>query len=288
MLSSDSFHALSKYICNAGFQRIIFKDEHNSYSKEIKSLLEEAGLEVKKQNKLGELIFLAHQHLLANYRHEYLYKAALLNSYILNNFSLDDTIVLNEFRIGSSKADAVLINGTNKVFEIKTELDSPERLQSQISDYYRVFSEVYIIVHNTQLDKYIRLVDEKIGVLVFLDDKLELIRSATLDQSKLDVNTMIRTLRKEEYIKITKNVSGCLPNVQPVELFKKCLEILSKFPAENIQREFLSVIKSRINPLTNELIRNNDIPPTLRPFCYYSNLNKTQLCYLLNKLNCSI
>lgn len=66
-------------------------------------------------------------------------------------------MLLNEFRIGASIADTVLINGTNKVFEIKTELDTPERLTTQLQDYYKGFSEVYVFTHYSLAAKYVQL-----------------------------------------------------------------------------------------------------------------------------------
>ena len=96
-------------------------------------------MEADRSKTVNDLIHYAYQHLLKEYRYEYLYKSALLNDFVLRNYSLADTILLNEFRIGKSKADSVLANGTNKVFEIKTELDSSERLNSQVADYYKAF-----------------------------------------------------------------------------------------------------------------------------------------------------
>src|SRR5438128_2222499 len=127
-ISAGNLNALAKIISNAGLQRILLSDDYKKHGRQLKALLMKSGAQVNEKQTFGAIIDSCYAHLLTNYRHEYLYKAAILNDYVLKNYSLDDTILLNEFRVGNSKADAVLVNGTNKVFEIKTELDSPERL----------------------------------------------------------------------------------------------------------------------------------------------------------------
>ena len=136
VISQVNLSALAKIVSNAGLQRMMFSDNFKQQARNLKQLLKKNGLEIENKSYFSELIDTSYQHLLRHYRHEYLYKVALLNSYALDNYSLSDTILLNEFKIGNSKADTILINGTNKVFEIKTELDSPERLCSQINDYF--------------------------------------------------------------------------------------------------------------------------------------------------------
>src|SRR5690606_28537435 len=119
--------------------------KRRGYIQRMKRYLAWEQMEHDKPETIGQLLASAYQSLLREYRHEYLYKSALLNQYVLRQHSLDDTILLNEFRIGKSVADAVLINGTNKVFAIKPELDSPDRLTTQLADYYKAFSELYLI-----------------------------------------------------------------------------------------------------------------------------------------------
>ena len=78
-------------------------------------------------------------------RNEYYYKITLLNKLLLGIHSVNTTTALTEFPIAKSKADFVLINGKAVVYEIKTELDNLERLESQISDYYKAFDHVAVV-----------------------------------------------------------------------------------------------------------------------------------------------
>ncbi|MBU5889902.1 sce7726 family protein, partial [Vibrio cholerae O1] len=77
-------------------------------------------------------------------RNEYFYKNTLLNKLLLGKHSLNTTTAITEIPINKSKADFILINGKAVVYEIKTGLDSFERLESQIEDYFKAFVNVYV------------------------------------------------------------------------------------------------------------------------------------------------
>lgn len=67
-------------------------------------------------------------------RNEYVYRSALTHNLLLGKHSLRTACMLNEFRIGSCKADLIILNGTGTVYEIKSERDSLSRLQNQITN----------------------------------------------------------------------------------------------------------------------------------------------------------
>lgn len=285
-ISQANLCALAKLVTNAGLQRIMFDEGFTKKVGQMKSLLKKTGVELKTKTSLADAITISYEHLLKNYRHEYLYKVALLNSYVLQNYSLADTLLLNEFKIGNSKADTILVNGTNKVFEIKTELDSPDRLATQIADYYKGFTEVYIVVHHSLLKKYIPLVPERVGIMVFTSNHQILThRSAEVFYGALEVSAMMKALRKEEYLEMVRKLWGTVPPATPVQLFKKCLSVLEELPVEKVHIEFLKIVKQRINPVTVELVLDHTIPPALRLSCYNYNLSRNDYLGLVNRLN---
>lgn len=59
--------------------------------------------------------------------------------------------------INKSKADFILLNGKAVVYEIKTELDTLNRIVNQVSDYYKVFKNVEIVTEKSHLDKILEL-----------------------------------------------------------------------------------------------------------------------------------
>lgn len=262
--------SLAQLMSNAGFRCLITGTKRPGYIRRMKRYLAWEQMEHDKPETIGQLLASAYQSLLQEYRHEYLYKSALLNQHVLRHHSLDNTILLNEFRIGKSVADAVLINGTNKVFEIKTELDSPDRLTTQLADYYKAFSEVYLFVHERLEAKYRSQVDENVGIILFTD-RGEIVesRKATKDISRLNSGAMMKSLRKPEYLDLVKRLVGFVPDATPVKLFSTCLDIVDRFEAEEVQHYYHSIIKQRICKTTNRCIEEGNLPEYLK-FSFYS------------------
>ncbi len=100
------------------------------------------------------------------YRNEYIYKNALANQVLLKVHSLSHSFMLTEFRAVNCKADVVILNGTSHVYEIKTELDTLDRLSKQIDAYEQVFDYINVIASEDQAEKIQDCVSEDIGLLV--------------------------------------------------------------------------------------------------------------------------
>jgi hypothetical protein len=279
---------LARLISNAGFKNLISEGDYRNFGKELKKEVAKGGNLPDKKYPLKDLLNFSYSHLEQEYRHEYIYKTKLLSDYILKHYSLADTIILNEFKIGASIADMVLVNGTNKVFEIKTELDSPERLKTQLSDYFKGFSEVYIVTHCTLASKYEAIVNEKIGIITFNHDyKLSTYREAVADTSQLENRVMMKSLRKAEFLKIITTMNGSLPETTQVALYKECLAIADKFCPILLQKQFHRMLKTRITPVSF-LTNTAEIPDYLKFFCYILNLNEKQYLALPARLSCMV
>jgi len=289
VISPTNLNALSKLISNSGFQRLINHDTSKDYGKQLKQLLCRNGIRLEGKASFSEMLSLGYQQLLSFYRYEYIYKTAILNSYVLREHSLKDTILLNEFKVGTSKADVVVVNGTNKVFEIKTELDTPDRLRSQVDDYFKAFSEVYLVVHHSMVSKYLGRVDPHVGIMVFTEnEKIETVYTATSDHSRLDSTTMLKALRKEEYLTLITNLSGFQPITRPVHLFAECCRVANSFPVQTVHSEFLKIIKRRICEESNDFTLSESIPSYLKFFCYQAGLDQNHYIALTKRLNCLI
>jgi hypothetical protein len=123
--------SLARLVSNAGFRKMMTAAGARNYAKQLRRTVEKGGTILPDKCSLQHLLDVSYAHLQKDYRHEYIYKTKLLSDFILKNYTFSDTIILNEFRLGKSVADIALINGSNKIFEIKTELDNADRLQSQ-------------------------------------------------------------------------------------------------------------------------------------------------------------
>lgn len=274
--SNINARALARLISNAGFKRLTDKDDCKAYSKQMKKILTKGGVQFPNKITVRDLIDFSYEYLQKEYRHEYIYKTSLLSRFILKNYSLCDSVILNEFKVGKSKADIVVVNGTNKVFEIKTELDTPERLKTQIVDYYRAFSEVYIVTHHTLQEKYINLLEPGVGLIVFdADNSLREVRSSVKVFKYLDPSSMFRCLRKQEFLFLIKKLHGAIPEASSFTLFRECLSVVSKYNPEIVQKYFLEAIKQRVAE-DDQLIVSQNIPHYLQFICYLLNFKEKQ------------
>lgn len=268
---SNKNRNLGKLISNSGFEKFFYQSTSSSFIEELKHILF-GDKQPPNFYTVKELLDLSFSSIANDYRHEYFYKTKILNNFILKNYSLKNTIILNEFRIGKSKADLVLVNGKNKVFEIKTELDTPERLKTQLDDYYLGFSEVYVVTHESLAKKYLKLLDEKVGLIVFKDSNtIKILRSAQHDISKLSNISMMKCLKKSEFLNIIIKNFGTLPNTKPVYLYKECLDLVEQLPSNFLQRDFLNALKARIEKrdVTEQL---KGVPEYLKFFFYTKKL----------------
>jgi hypothetical protein len=236
----------SDIISNTTFKKVV-KESDFDYFYNKANRYKDFGSNIK-VNKNADFIREMYSILIESYRSEYLYKNIITDKLTSDKKYLRDTIViLNEFKIGKSIADLVFINGSNRVYEIKTELDSPERLKSQINDYRKMFSEVYLVTHYTLQDKYLKLTkDEDIG-LIALDSHLELniIKEPIIQTSYLDIEAIFRTLRKDELINVVEILTGIYPNVPNTLLLEECINRVSLLGKEKIQNVALSEMKKR-------------------------------------------
>ncbi len=206
------------------------------------------------QSKVGKIIETYYDYiryiyreLRKQYRNEYIYKNTFINEILLGTYGVKDTVAINEFRVGSSIADIVLFNGTSKAFEIKTELDSDQRLDGQLADYTKIFQQCYIVTHETLVDKYLKE-DESIGVIELIENPRSLgmreIRPAK--ENKIpDPETVIRSVRTNEYKNIVKQYYGSLPEMNSFNMFNICSDLIKQIPGENLSNLFIEQLKKR-------------------------------------------
>lgn len=92
----------------------------------------------------------------------------LLNKFLENPLFINDssTVIIDELDVclGASIADIAVINGKIHGFEIKSEHDTLERLETQIEFYNEVFDTVTIVLSSKHLSKAIELIPKWWGI----------------------------------------------------------------------------------------------------------------------------
>lgn len=140
----------------------------------------------------------------ANYRNEYFYKNTLLNKLLLGRHSINTTIALTELPIGDSIADFILINGKAVVYEIKTELDNFDRLEGQLTDYYKAFTRVVVVTAEENYEELLKRFDgTPVGICILTTrDTLSFRKEPEEYQDRLDKKVIFNILRKLSLIHI--------------------------------------------------------------------------------------
>lgn len=207
------------------------------------------------------------------YRNEYVFKNTFITEWLIKNYSLKNTKAFSEFRIGSSIADLVLLNGSSKAFEIKTELDSDKRLISQLNEYSKLVEECYIVVPENLVNEYLPEVNPTVGVLAVKQGtrslKIESRRDAKRNEF-VDIDVLMSSVRCSEYKWMVEQAYGRLPEVSVFEMFDACKDLLGRLSSETLHHLFLTVVKKRKN-ITSFL---NKIPKPARQFCLASDMNE--------------
>lgn len=181
------------------------------------------------------------------YRNEYFYKNTILNKLLLGRHSPATTTALAEVPVAKSKADFILINGKAIVYEIKTELDSFERLENQIFDYYKAFEHVCVVTCESNyrsIEK--RLKDSPVGICLLTKRNTLCTRKEPIaDRTNLDLTVMFKILRKKEYESVLKSYYGELPRVTQFNYFSACMNMFAEMGSERAYESFLMELKKR-------------------------------------------
>ena len=234
---------LNRLFTIAAFQNIVDDSNYTVYKTILHRYIHNSS-EKTNEEAISEL----YNYMRLNYRNQYYYKNTILNKLLLGVHSINTTTALTEIPISSSKADFVLINGKATVYEIKTELDNLERLESQLMNYYKAFDHVCVLTCEDYaqilLDKYC---DSPVGIYVLSkSDTIQRIKEPTINQQSLNMVTMFKILNKPEYEELILNYYGYLPNVSQVKYYSKCMELFVDIPLDDAYKSFLKVLKKLV------------------------------------------
>ena len=201
-------------------------------------------------------------------------------SWIKKEIKSDKALVINELRIGKAIADLAVFNGKSKAFEIKTVLDKEYRLSGQLKEYKKVFNEVYLIIPQSQLSKYIDY-DKDVGVISYdLNSKEFLLEKYPITNINIDIDTIMEVLHTKEYLQICKDFYGKVPNMNASNQFVISKSLISKIPNKDLNTLFISTIKKR--KVNNAFF--NKINKEFNQICLSLNLNRTDRDKLIEKL----
>ncbi len=280
--NTDSLRSLSQIFSPSSFDKAIRANDIKRIERKVKKYVSSTSTSITYKN----LINFLYTSLEKDYRSEYFYKNRLLNT-LLEKYSLNTTTVLNEFKIGSSIADFILLNGTARIYEIKTDLDSLDKLNKQLNDYKQFADLVYIVTSSKYVTKILSdYSTSTIGVIEFTqDNKFKEYKKADSNKSYFSHSTIFKTLRKPEYLEIIGSYFGHTPKVPNTEIFKTCFELINKIDVVEFQKIAFNILKKRKIKCPDSWA-SNKTPFELKQICYtldFTNQEYEHLYKFLNK-----
>ncbi len=274
---------LNRLFTIAVFHELIEKMDSGVYTNIVKRYVDP---EAAKTN--ADAINRIYDFMRKKYRNEYYYKNTILNKLLLGVHNINTTTALTEIPVSTSKADFILINGKAVVYEIKTELDNLERLDSQIKNYYTAFNHVCVITCNefaqTLLEKY---KNTDVGIYVLSSkDRIQKLKDPNPNNDALDLEIMFKILNKPEYEQIIMNYYGKLPVTTQVKYYSKCKDLFLDIPKDKAYKLFLETLKTRNK--VSDILSFEKVPKELKSLVYFSHYNKNDYTKLATFLSGSI
>jgi hypothetical protein len=282
-LSKAEFSALSRIFSN----NILTDLAKHGKSSNLKNIFIEILGQIKSSDTtpLIQIIEDIYNQLFKSYRSEYLIKNIVANKILLGKHSINTTKMLTEFRVGESKADILMLNGTSHIYEIKSEYDNLERLNKQINDYQEFAEFVSIITTENHLNKLLLRTNENIGIITLTNNgSLKTIRKAASNIALFNPLLSFNSLRKSEYIQILQDFKHEIPDVPNTKIHTECKKIFAKINHNECQKNITKRLKKR----DHRQHQNNfivDSPSALKAFAISSKLNKQEEMNLTTALN---
>lgn len=232
------------------------------------------------------------ERLVREYRHEYIYKNAIAEKILLGRHNINTAFMLTEFRADNCIADAVVLNGTSHVYEIKSEMDSFDRLDRQISAYRNLFDYITVITSERLFSAVEVKIPKEVGIMVLAEGKYAFrknpFREPGSNRSAVNPGAIFNSLQRQEYLKIIKDNFGMslknLPNTMIYSEAKKYFEVLSPETAHDAMVNAL--IKRRDARRIADFIA--DVPKSLKAASLSMRLTKEDRVQFINILQKNI
>lgn len=264
---TDGIRSLSNLYSPTLLRDVINRNDLSQIENRIKKY-KKTVLGFNRETSFNRFLELLYKEMVKNYRNEYLFKNTILNKLLLNKYGLKSTTLFSEFKIGSSIADLIFINGEVRLFEIKTNLDNLKRLDNQLNEYQKAVEKIYIVTDTKNLNEIKkRYFSNSFGIIELNSHGcLKQHKEAVKNVSFLDHKTIFKMLRKDEYLSIIKNYFERLPNVPNTKIFRESFKLIESMDILKFQKLAFHKIKERAHIETKLLDKRT--PDELKLLCY--------------------
>ena len=197
----------------------------------------------------------------------------MLNTMLIQNKESCFVSALTELPVANSKSDFMAVdkNDVGIAYEIKTDLDSLQRLETQIRDYYKVFSSVYVVTGEKHFEEVeTMLQNTNVGIIeLTASNKLIYKKIAVCDATHLSHETLFKVLRKKEFESIVLKYFGELPHVSDFVYYRTCFELLKQLDILEFQKDVMHCLGQR-NIVKDVDSFTQNVPQELSFYAYFS------------------
>jgi hypothetical protein len=256
------------------------------------SFLSSTGVAAARGNgsTVGQLFERAFEDVNRQYRNEYVYKTAIANRIVFGRHRPQTAAMQVELSVGRSIVDVAVFNGTSTAYEIKTELDTAKRLESQSADYLRAFDRVYLVTHPQFINRFKDALDERVGILALTrDDSLRVVRAAQSNIDSVDPRMVLRMLRRDEYVSAVERVYGPQPRLANGLIFAHFEKRFGQLSSDQAHQAFVAAMRARTTePSFAEFV--SALPKSLRALGFATPLSRVQRQRVLSAIasNCPL
>lgn len=276
-----------KYLARLFSQSVLTSLCQSEQPEVLQYLIARSGYAVRKGTSVGEFFDGLYAFLSANYRCEYIYKNALANQILLDRHNPGASL-LSEFRADDCKADVVILNGTSSVYEIKTELDSFDRLGRQLNAYRKVFDRIYVVTHASQVARVEQLTDDQIGLIQLTKEgNLVPVREARSNKDNIEPQAVFNCLRKNEYCELILREYGYVPDVPNTRIYRECMALAKQLSPSIIHDLMVELLKARSSALKAQTAIER-VPYSLRLLYLVRNFTRKQHSNFFTSLGCKL
>jgi hypothetical protein len=194
-------------------------------------------------------------------------KNVIANRLFLDLHDAERAYLTQEFRSGLSRADVVILNGTSTVYEVKTELDSFSKLQSQLADYRLIFDRICVVVPESIAETTMRIVSRETGVVVVQNDlQVSTIQEPKSNKINVSPAQIFDCMRRAEYEAAVRAAFGHVPDVPNALRYSACKAMFVQLSPSVAHDLMVSSVQLRgANPARAMLL--SEMPESLAHAC---------------------
>jgi len=214
------------------------------------------------------------QFVLHYYPNETSIKSSFINNVL---FKTNNHVSIFELNVGNSRLDLGKINNFSTAFEIKTEFDTPKRLNQQMQDYFQVFEKVYLICSVHNLRSMIPHIPSDCGIYTYYITKTGKYvfkkRRSAVKSNFISAYAQLSILTKKDL-----NIFFDCPSLETKDAMVNF--IISKKSTKDINKIFKRCLRDKFYEKWNFLVENNSDILEIDYQWFYKNNISPEIVYL--------